>query len=121
MKRLLILLSLACALFIVSACSYDVNLSVEADAELYYFEHAKPIILGPTLYEGFHHKSLTDNDLEEIFLDLTKDAKDNFSAAYLHLRLYDEIGGKFVGEETYSVVFDSRVRHYVFTEKGGIY
>ena len=72
--------------------------------------------VGPTLYEGFHKKSLSTNDLEDIFLDLTQNVKDTFTGAYLHLRLYDEIGGKYIGDDTYSVVFDTRDGHYVFTD-----
>jgi hypothetical protein len=114
MKRVLALLSLVCALFLASACHYDVNLSAEADAELVYYDEV--IRLGPVLYEGFHKNHLSDNDLEDIFLDLTKNVKDTFTAATLHLRLFDEIGGKYVGEDTYYVVFDSSVGHYVFTD-----
>lgn len=114
MKRALALLSLVCALCLASACHYDVNLSVEADAELYYVDEV--VRVGPTLYEGFHKKALSTYDLEDIFLDLTKNVKDTFTGAYLHLRLYDEIGGKYIGDDTYSVVFDSRDGHYVFTD-----
>ena len=114
MKRVLALLSLVCALFVASACHYDVNLSAEASAELFYYDDE--VRVGPVLYEGFHKKYLSDNDLEDIFIDLTKNVKDNFTAAYLYLRLFDEIGGKYVGDDTYSVIFDSHTGHYVFTE-----
>ena len=114
MKRALALLSLVCALCFASACHYDVNLSVEADAELYYFDDV--VRVGPTLFEGFHKKYLSDDDLEDIFLDLTQNVKDTFTGAFLHLRLYDEIGGKYMGDDTYSVVFDDRIGHYVFTD-----
>ena len=63
MKRVLALLSLVCALFVTSACHFDVNLSVDADATLFYPD---AVTVGPAHYEGFHHKNLTDYDLEDI-------------------------------------------------------
>ena len=113
MKRVLALLSLVCALFLASACHYDVNLSVEASAELTY--SLKGIVrIDPAIFEGFHHNNLTDNELEEIFVSLTKDCDLDFQTAFLHLRIYDEIGGKFLREENYGVVFNGR--HYDFAE-----
>ena len=87
MKRVLALLSLVCALFAVSACHFDVNLSVDADATLFYADTAV-IPVGPSHYEGFHHKHLTDYDLEDIFIDLTKHVQDNFTSAVLHLAIH---------------------------------
>ena len=115
MKRVLALLSLVCALFLASACHYDVNLSVKADAELTYAS-GNIIRIDPVLYEGFHHNSLTDNDLEEIFIDLIKNVNDNFMTGVLHLELYDEIGGKFLREENYGVVPNSQTGHYDFAD-----
>ena len=115
MKRVLALLSVVCALVLASACHYDVNLSVKADAELLY--DGRPTVrVGPALYEGIHHKSLTDNDLEDIFIDLTQGIADEFKAAFLHLEIYDEISGKPLRDETYGVVFDNRTGHYNFAE-----
>ena len=113
MKRVLALLSLVCALFVASACHYDVNLSVQADAELTY-ANGDVLRIDPVLYEGFHHKRLTDNDLEEIFIDLTQHASPDFTTAVLHLELYDEIGGKYLHDETYGVVYNSHTGHYDF-------
>ena len=113
MKRVLALLSLVCALFVASACHYDVNLSVKATAEL--TVDGTPIQIGPVLYEGFHHNHLTDNDLEEIFIDLTKDVNATFTTAILHLELYDEIGGKYLREENYGVVYNA-YGHYDFAD-----
>ena len=115
MKRALALLSLVCALCFASACHYDVNLSVEADAKVYY-ANGDLIPIDPVLYEGYHHKHLTDSDLEDIFIDLTKHVNPDFMNGVLHLRLYDEIGGKYVGEETYGVHPNSRTGHYEFDD-----
>ena len=113
MKRVLALLSLVCALFVVSACHFDVNLSVDADATLFYPD---AVTVGPAHYEGFHHKNLTDNDLERIFLELTRNVSPEFSSAFLHLEIYDEISGKPLRDETYGVVYDNRTGHYDFAE-----
>ena len=115
MKRVLAILTLVCALFVTSACHYDVNLSVDADATLFYPD-ADAVPVGPAHYEGFHHKHLTDYDLEDIFVDLTKHVKDNFTTAVLHLAIYDEIGGKHLRDENYAVVYDTRTGHYAFTD-----
>ena len=115
MKRVLALLSLVCALFVTSACHFDVNLSVDADATLFYPD---AVTVGPNHYEGFHQKNLTDYDLEDIFIDLTKHVKDNFNAAVLHLAIFDEISGKYLRDENYAVVYDSRTGHYAFTDYG---
>ena len=115
MKRVLALLALACALLAASACHYDVNLSVEADAELTY-ANGSVVRIDPFHWGSIHHKYLTDNDLEDIFLDLTREVKPEFSSAFLHLEIYDEISGKPLRDETYGVVYDNRTGHYDFAE-----
>ena len=115
MKRVLALLSLACALFVASACHFDVNLSVEADATLTY-ANGDLIRIDPVLYEGFHHKHLTENDLEAIFIDLTRNVSDSFMTAVLHLAVYDEISGKYLRDEDYGVVYNAHTGHYDFAE-----
>ena len=115
MKRILALLSLVCALFVTGACHYDVNLSVQADAELLYL-NGPSVRVGPSLFEGIHHRNLTDNDLEDIFLELTRNVSPEFTSAFLHLEIYDEISGKPLRDETYGVVYDNRTGHYDFAE-----
>ena len=115
MKRVLALLSLVCTLFVASACHFDVNLSVEADATLTY-ANGDLIRIDPVLYEGFHHKHLTENDLEAIFIDLTRNVSDSFITAVLHLAVYDEISGKYLRDEDYGVVYSAHSGHYDFTE-----
>ena len=115
MKRVLALFSLVCALFVVSACHFDVNLSVDADGTLFYPD-SNVLTVGPAHYEGFHHKNLTDYDLEDIFIDLTKHVKDNFTSAVMHLAIYDEISGKHLRDENYAVVYDTHTGHYEFTD-----
>ena len=116
MKRVLALLSLVCVLFLASACHYDVSLSVEATADLLYY--SDPVRITSQETYCVHQKTLSDTDLEWIFLSLLKanHVNDDFRAAYLYLSIYDEIGGKFLREETYGVVYDSFSGHYEFTE-----
>ena len=104
-----------CALFVASACHFDVNLSVEADATLTY-ANGDLIRIDPVLYEGFHHKHLTENDLEAIFIDLTRNVSDSFITAVLHLAVYDEISGKYLRDEDYGVVYNAHTGHYDFAE-----
>jgi len=116
MKRLSLLLALVCGLFAVSACNYDIDLSVDAWTELS-FENGDTERFGPSTYGGFHESALSDNDLEWIFLDLTQEADlDGFKTAFLNMLVYDEITGDFLREETYGVVYDAHSGHYVFTD-----
>lgn len=115
MKRVLALLSLVAALLAVSACNYDVNLSVTASALLYY-PNGDQIPIAPVTYEDFHTKRLSNTDLENIFLDLTQHVIHDFTSAVLDLSLYDEIGGKHLRDETYGVVYNSGTGHYDFAE-----
>jgi len=59
--------------------------------------------------------------LEDIFIDLTKHASPDFMTAVLHLEVYDEIGGKYLREETYGVVYNSHTGHYDFADMDIIY
>ena len=115
MKRLLALLSLLCVLAFASACHYDVNLSVQARAELS-SANGDIIRIDPVLFEGFHHNKLTDTDLETIFVSLIKHASPDFSTAVMRLEIYDEISGKPLRDEVYGVLFNSRSGHYDFAD-----
>lgn len=115
MKRVLALLALVAALLCVSACNYDVNLSVTARAQLYY-DNLDVIDIAPVTYDNFHSNRLTDTDLENIFIDLTQHVIHDFRTAYLYLDIYDEIGGKHLRSETYAVVYNSNSGHYDFAE-----
>ena len=120
MKRVLALLSLVCALFVASACHYDTNISVDASAELTY-ANGDFIRIDPVLYEGFHHQRLTDNDLEDIFVDLTQHVSPDFTTAILHLEIYDAIGGKRLRDENYGVIYNAHTGHYDFADMDIVY
>lgn len=119
MKRVLALLSLVCALSVVSACHSDVNLSVDASADLFIGLDIRRHIPTST-YTGFHRNSLSDEDLEWIFTDLiNKTDNHNFQTAMLFLSIYDEISNKHLRDETYAVVYNSVTGHYDFAESTG--
>ena len=113
MKRVLALLALLCAILAVSACHYDISLSVDASARVTY-EDLTYVDISPSTYTGFHRKNLTDDDLEWIFMNLTKNVKQDFTAALLHLAIFDEITGAALREEDYAVVYSNVTGHYDF-------
>ena len=115
MRRVLTLLALAGALLAVSACHYDVNLSVDASAHVTY-EDLTYIDISPSTYTGFHRKTLTDSDLEWIFVDLTRNVNPDFKTAILHLDIFDEVSGALLRTEEYAVVYSSVTGHYDFAE-----
>ena len=115
MKRVLVLLSLVAALFVVGACTYDTDLSVTASADLYY-DNGDMINVAPVTFEGFHSRYLTDYDLEDIFLDLTQHVSKDFRTARMYLEIYDAYSGKFLRNETYGVIYNSRTGYYDFAE-----
>ena len=115
MKRILVLLSLVAALFVLGACHYDINLSVEAWAELTY-DNGDHINITPVNYEGFHRRTFSDSDLERIFTDLTQHASPDFRTAILHMNVFDEISGDFLRTEDYGVVYNSHTGHYDFAD-----
>ena len=96
---------------------YDANnttsVSVEASAELIY-DNGDCIRIDPIYYEGFHHKYLTDDDLEEIFVNLAKNASPDFTSAVLYLAVYDAISGRLFRNETYGVVYNTHTGHFDF-------
>ena len=121
MKRVLALLSLVCALALASACHSDVNLSVDASADLMIIG-ADILHIPTTNYTGFHRISLSDEDLEWIFTDLIKQTDNhNFQTAKLYLSIFDEISNKHLRDEVYSVVYNSLNGHYDFADMDIVY
>ena len=115
MKRVLVILSLIAALFVASSCTYETNLRVIASAELIYDDFdVTPI--GPVTYEGYHMKYLSDEDLEGIFLDLTKHLDHYFRNATLYLEIYDSFSEKHLRDEAYAVSYNTRTGYYDFSE-----
>ena len=106
MKRVLALLAVVCALLSLGACSSDINLSVDASADLTY-DNGTIIHIDPVTYDNFHRRSLSNDDLEWIFTNLIQHADPNFRAALLHLEIYDDITGEYLRSEDYGVVYNS--------------
>ncbi len=115
MKRVLVILSLIAALFVAGSCTYETDLSVTATAELYY-DNGDIVNVAPVTYRGYHMTYLSDVDLEDIFLDLTQHVKSDFRTATLYLEIYDDISGRFLRNETYGVIYNTRTGYYDFAE-----
>ena len=121
MRRILLLAAFLCALCFASSCYYEANLSVDATAELLYPSGTKYSI-GPVRYDGYRHNSLSDDELEYMFLDLTESFIDKnsenqyFSSAMLYLEIYDAVSGEHLRDEVYGVVYSSQSGHYEFAE-----
>ncbi len=120
MKRVLTLLALGLGLLLVTACHFDINLTVEATAELTN-SNGIPVRLGPATYEGFHHNILSDSELEHIFTDLTRGMDMNFQTAVLNLSVYDSFSREYLRDESYGVVYNSFTRHFDFADLNVIY
>jgi len=120
MKRVLTFLAILLALVAVSACNYDVNLSVDASAELTY-SNGDLVRVAPVTFESIHRKNLSDSDLENIFIELTRNVNPDFSTAILYLEIFDEISGKHLRDETYGVVYNVHTGHYDFADMNVIY
>ena len=91
----------------------DIRIFIKASAELFY-TNGDIIRIDPILYEGFHHEKLSDNDLEDVFIDLTKHISSGFSSATLSVSIYDYGSRKHLRDEKYGVVYNSRTGHYDF-------
>ncbi len=115
MKRILVILSLIVALFAASSCTYETDLSVTASADLYY-DNGDVIHVDPVTYGGYHVTYLSDADVEDIFLDLTQHVIRDFRSATVYLEIYDDISGRFLRNETYGFIYNSRTGYYDFDE-----
>ena len=115
MKRVLTLLAVVFGFLAVSACDYDLDISVDASAELTYY-NGDDIRIAPVTYEGFHSSWLSNSDLERIFVDLTRNVNPDFATAYLDLDIFNDITGTPIRSESYGVVYNSYSGHYEFAE-----
>ena len=90
-----------------------IRLSITASAELLY-PNGDLIHLNPVIYGDYHVTDLSDTDLEDIFLDLTRDVVRDFQTATMYLEIYDDFSGKHLRDEQYCVVYNSQTGHYDF-------
>ena len=116
MKRLLVLLAFAAGILSVSACHYNVSLTVNASADLT-FQNGTLLRTEQATYTGFHDRNLPDSDLEWVFTELTQGLPmDGFASGILYLQIFDEGDGSFLREESYGVLYDNRTGRYAFAD-----
>jgi hypothetical protein len=112
MKKFLIALSLVTAFLFATGCDIDVNLTAVAKAELI---DANSGTITPTQTMSFGpytHYSLTDAELEAIFLTLIKGNGTRFTSASLFIDYQDNITGQLQRSEEYGVLYE--YGHYSF-------
>ena len=91
----------------------EIRLSVTASAELLY-PNGYLVKTPSVFFDGFHQEYLSGDDLEFIFVDITKHVMLDFKTAILYLEIYDDISGKLLRDEQYGVVYNSQTGHYDF-------
>ena len=114
MKKLIATALIAVAALFSNSCDFDINVSVEANAELidagFNVIYSSPAArFGP-----YSHYYLTDLELEDIFLHLIKGIDANFTSAVLYLNYYDNVTGQSVRSEEYGVLYSSKTGRYEF-------
>lgn len=111
MKRFLIALSLITAFLFTTGCGGDVNMTVIANAELI---NANTGDITPTqkiTFGPYTHYSLTDRELEQIFVELIKGNRMEFSSASLYLEFLDNITNQHLRSEEYGVLPEGNGRY----------
>lgn len=114
MKRLLLCLAL-CLLPFLTGCDVDVNVTIDAQAKLYY-ANGDAILTKVITYGPFTHRNLNDSELRRLFADLTTGYNPDFLNADLLLHFQDNITGSDLGTDGYGVSFNSRTREFDFAD-----
>jgi hypothetical protein len=105
MKKLILAISLVAAvLFSTTSCDIDVNVTVNAYAELMDLGSDVPVPTQTLSFGPFTHTYLSEPEVESIFLTLIKNSSKNFTAADLFLQYVDNIVGTELKMEHYGVV-----------------
>ena len=104
MKKFLIALSMAAALLIMGACDYDVNVTVIAKADLINASTGDIVQTQTLTFGPYTHYSLTDAELENIFVKLVKGNNMDFTSASLFLDYLDNITNQHLRSEEYGVL-----------------
>ena len=104
MKKLLLAISVAVLALFATSCDIDINVTVNAYAELNIigeetFVNTETLSFGP-----FSHYYLSDSEIESIFRTLIKNSNKNFTTAILYLQYVDNITRSVHKLEEYSVV-----------------
>lgn len=107
MKKLLLAFSLSAALlFSTTSCDIDINVTVNAYAELNIIGQDEPVNT-PTLGFGpFSHVYLSESEIQSIFATLIKNSNKNFQTAFLYLQYVDNITQTELKLEEYGVVVE---------------
>ena len=111
MKRfLLALAALVLTTAIVSSCEKDERILVKATLSL-----QAPKISYPELQKEFTFPGVTlsDDDLYDMFEDMTKDVTPDYDSALMALEIYDEISSDFLRKESHVFVWDGGLGRYV--------
>ena len=115
MRRLLLCLAACLLLPFVTGCDVDVNVTIEAQARLYY-ANGDYVTTELVTYGPFTHRDLNDSELRRLFADLTRKYDQDFLNADLLLHFTDNITGRDLGTDGYGVTYNSRTKDFDFTE-----
>lgn len=115
MRRLLLCLAACLLLPFLTGCDVDVNVTIEAQARLYY-ANGDYVTTELVTYGPFTHRDLNDSELRRLFADLITGYNADFLNADLLLHFQDNITGSDLGTDGYGVSFNSRTREFDFTE-----
>ncbi len=111
MRALKTLFAAAAAIFLFASCEKDERIRVAAELE-YILPTDVTVILQKDDYT-FNHSDLDDDDLFDIFEDITSSSSPDFDEAILRLKIFDEISDKYIRSETHRFVYDNHLRRYV--------
>lgn len=104
MKKLLLALSIAAAALFTSSCDIDINVTVNAYAELMDLGSDVPIPTETLSFGPFTHTYLSIGEVETIFRTLIKNSSKNFTTADLFLQYVDNIVGSELKTEHYVII-----------------
>lgn len=105
MKKLILALSLAAAmLFSTTSCDIDINVTVNAYAELMDLGSDVVVPTETLSFGPFSHTYLSEGEVETIFRTLIKNSTKNFTTADLFLQYVDNIVGTELKVEHYGVI-----------------
>ena len=120
MKKLILALSLAAALlFSTTSCDIDINITVNAHADLYDLGSEVPIRTETIGFGPFSHTYLSEAEVDVIFRNLIQNSTKNFTTADLFLLYVDNIMGAELKMEHYGVVVqgDGRFEYMLMDEQ----
>ena len=115
MRRFLICLAACLLLPFTTGCDVDVNVSVEAQALLSYY-NGDTVLTEVVPYGPYTHRNLSDRELRILFTDLIRGYNPDFQMANLCLHFTDNITHQDMGEDWYGVLYSSHTGEYEFAD-----